>query len=200
MTEINLQDIKWLLDGITDEKSIKAASLRNGVEPDWVEDFFINYANLTSVDSSFASGHPINAATGQAHTVESMVEELKQRVCLDQISKTASVIPLYKKAMEPDQQILNDMSNYIQTYHLKPAHGYPGSEVLFDTIKDKFGMETVMSIGRDRIMEMIDKTKETFKEPNIAEGLPKYDGKPISIKQENDGKLDQLDFGSNATG
>lgn len=186
-----------------------ARRLRNEKQADWLEE--VCRRLYTGRDSVEEDAKPASTAAA-GHTVESMVEELAQRVGLQGLekqaeqgaTKTASVkIPLSKAAQQSDapkknkspEQLLREMKQYLITYQLRPTHGLGPAEASYNALKEKFGPDTVQELGRDIVMKMIEQTHKQAAEPNLADTLPKYDGSPTPLKSDTDSKMEQLDLG-----
>lgn len=110
-------------------------------------------------------------------------------------ASAAPMVPLQKRSKstvedEPTdkKKILAEMIQYLKTYHLRPTHAMKEPEALFFELKDKFGVNIVQEIGRGKIMEIIDYLREEMKEPSMSDGLPKYDGSPMPLRDESEEK------------
>lgn len=200
MGDFNLADLNWLVGGMGDERKQSYARQMRGEETaDWLQDFF----------TSYASGDPtINKQTGRKHTVESMVEELKERVRLDSIKKEAiyrpplrlrlaEILQPMKEENNPDQ-LLADMADYVLRHHIRPNHGQSSIVALYEALKDHFDVEGIEAAGgKDRIIAMLDKLRTENSGFNPADALPIYDGTPIQMKKEYEN--DRADFLSQDT-
>lgn len=96
-------------------------------------------------------------------------------------------IPLSKSANDEAKnakKVLTEMAAFLKTYHLRPTHALKEPEALFFELKTKFGVDTVQQIGREPIMEMIERLRKEMEEPHVADNLPAYDGAPMQLKEE----------------
>lgn len=187
---LTAQDYEWLFSDTTkpEKKRSYARSLRGESDPEWVHDFF----------KSFSAEDPtIDKESGRKHTVESMVEELKNRVKLDSISKIASICSrepsLFFRRAEKTNDLLDEMKDYIERHYLKPGHGQSSRPALFEAIKEKFGLDRLDEGGGvEKIKSMIDEIRKEYIKPNPADCLPAYDGTPIPVGRDKE--TDKSDF------
>lgn len=187
MRNYGLKDYEWLVSGMADERRQTIASqLRNDYVPEWIEEYLASYA---------AADPTLNKETGRKHTVESMVEELKERVRLDAIEKKASIFfpPLRAKLAElaeekqTPEELLGEMADHILRHHIRPNHGQSSIPALYEALKDQFDIEGVEKAGgKDRIIDMLEKLRQENQKPNLADALPTYDGSPLQIGREHD--------------
>ena len=111
---------------------------------------------------------------------------------------SAAKIPLSKTSDEEKadpKKTLAEMGQYLKTYHLRPTHAMKEPEALFFELKNKFGIDVVQELGRDSIMELIEKLREEMKEPSMSENLPKYDGSPMQLREEPENQGQQKQQG-----
>ncbi len=150
----------------------KAKSLRG--ESPWFDNFIKSYAKHENVTSS----HLINAKTGRVHTVESMVEELRERVKLDQLSKHAGLSDevfssLALSVKQAEAQDLDNKCQVIVQNFLSAHNGYADNQAVIYVLKDRLGDDYV-SQNLTKIEKCIEDCKKEFdlKEKEIPEGSP----------------------------
>lgn len=153
------------------------AGMRNQAEPDWLQSLYSKFATLGGTDSQ------INEKTGQPHTVESMVQELRERVKLDGLTKQASVrIPLSRIAMEREQEKseetskkereekLPELFNFIED--LFSSHrGFVDTPAVIQECRSKFGNELCHSFSEE-ILEQVKKMRDKFDVSSVNFFLP----------------------------
>lgn len=170
-----------------EERQLKARNMRDEVNADWLTDALSRIGGVDTVDASAPKESIlINEATGQPHTVESMVALYRDRVGLDTIQKSSetsgnnlgksaswSDTPLSKKRIAADDSaskkkvdspILKEMLAYIDS-HLASHRGYSdGPAIIFD-LREVFGQEDVQE-NSDRLLNEIESRKKTFLSQN----------------------------------
>lgn len=191
MTELNFADLQWLFGStkLDEEKLATARRMRGDYMPEWADEFL----------QSFSADDPtINKETGIKHTVNSMVEDLKQRVQLDAIKKSASFQPpLFVKAFEENWQ--EEVRDYVERHCLKPSHGQMLLPAIYEAVKDQFGVELVSDAGgAESLLEFLAKLKKEHETPNPADSLPRFDGTPVQMGKDVEQK-DRSDFLSQPT-
>jgi len=166
----------------------QAASLRNDVHADWITNFMNRMMQNEEVSS-----HMVDTKTGQTHTVSSLVDELRERVQLDAISKEASLedIPLTAKAIQKKKtKSLSDdekqnVSQFIEDMY-SSHRGYCDTPAVMYACKEKFGNDLVidnLNFIQDKIME----SKDKHKSPGVSAILPSpYQGEPMKADPQND--------------
>jgi len=147
-----------------------------------------------------APKHLINEATGQEHTVESMVDEYRKKVGLDVIHKFASGdLPLSKKQAKSNQGISelskqkknklteteqeNLIDNIIQYIadHLSSHRGHADTHAIVYNLREKFG-ESVIEENKARCLEEIANCKSKYDYGDAYSKLPpSLKGDPIKI-------------------
>jgi len=181
MSEIGAKELQWILSGPAfGRNNQQARQMRGEQKADWMEAFIM---------ANSKNDPTINAATGIKHTVDSIVAELRERVQLDAFTKQASLTPpLAVKASDGDQKaILEVMADYVTRHYLLPERGRTSLPALFEAIKDRFGTKVIVAAGGpDYIKELLAKLKGDHETPNLADGLPTYDGQPLTVRYDGD--------------
>lgn len=162
-----------------------AASLRNDVQADWITNF-MNRMLQTNVPD-----HMIDPKTGRAHTVDSMVADLAERVQLDSISKQASLEPpltakgIQKKKTKLSDEQKSEIAQFIDDLY-SSHRGYCDTPAVFYSLKEKFGDDDIienMSFVEDKIKD----TKDKYKSPGVSAILPSpYQGQPMKADPQAD--------------
>lgn len=194
MSELNAQDLAWLFNGGTDRRASIARQMRGDELPDWMAEAFAIMAAKQN--------DPTIKANGEPHTIESMVDDLRDRVKLDSIQKQAGYEPpLFVRAEAEDEhqknadRLLAGMADYLERHLLKPGHGQSPLPALFEAIKEKFGIDGVSRAGGiEKVKVMIEKLKKEHESPNPANDLPIYDGSPMMMGREDSQSKDRSDF------
>lgn len=165
-----------------------ASQLRNEATADWITNF------MNRMQAGNVPEYMLNKETGQLHTVESMVESLKQRVGLEQIKKDASMmeIPLTAKAIQKkktDTELTDDkkqnVSRFIDDF-FSSHRGYADIPAVLYACRDKFGSDVVAD-NLDFFMEAIEGAKEKNQSPGISVILPSpYQGQPMKVDLQHD--------------
>lgn len=109
----------------------------------------------------------LDKVTGSSHTVESMVNDLRSRVGLDQLlSKRASdaqpVLSRKAKYMVDDganlseQDLIEKLESFSQRHFLERDHGMSSVETIIEDFKSQpGGMKAIEAFGRDKIREIL---------------------------------------------
>ena len=183
MSDLGAKEWQWILSGPAfDRGSYQARQMRGESRPDWMEAFLMAHSK----------GDPtVNAKTGVRHTVESMVSDLRERVKLDSITKEASAEPpLACKSAQlnsEQQEMLDIMTDYVVRYFILPERGRSPIPALYESIKDKFGVQAIIIAGGpETVKDMLKRLKEEHESPNLAESLPTYDGQPLTVHYDSD--------------
>lgn len=163
-----------------------AATLRNEVHADWITNFMNRMMQSESVPD-----HIINPKTGKAHTVDSMVADLAERVQLSALSKQASSEPpLTAKGIQKKKTKLSDeekstIAQFIEDLY-SSHRGYCDTPAVFYALKEKFGDDSVIeniSFVEDKIKD----TKDKYKSPGVSAILPSpYLGQPMKADHQSD--------------
>lgn len=174
----------------------RAASLRGEVTANWLDSFLTRMSLDTN---NQLEPHLINEATGQLHTVESMVNMYKEQVGLDNITKSADLkIPLSlkasnhgveemptKKEQEAERarlaEVLEDMKKDIS--HMITSHrGYVDTPAAIYEVREKYGLNEVNAL-KSELLEFIEAAKEEYMSSNPDVKLPEAgQGMPIRVE------------------
>jgi hypothetical protein len=161
---------------------------RNETQADWVTNFMQRMHQQTNEE--------LDAATGEAHTVESKVQELRQRVRLDAIEKQASAeqIPLSKQMILEAKSKKKDLSGsdtkqQIQRFiedHYSSHRGYADEPAVIYACREKFGDDRVAD-NISFIKKMIDEARSRYLTPDIGATLPSpFQGQPMKADPQGD--------------
>jgi len=186
-----------------EDRQIVARNLRNDVQADWLDSFF----NRMSQESTASR---INKETGKPHTVESMVEEYKEKIGLKSIisqpaeEKLTSVadfdIPLSKKQANDflkkkeltdldRSAVWDDILQHISA-HLSSHRGYADTPAIVYELRDTFGQGLIEEFG-DKLIKEIIKQKGQYDVGDVHSRLPKAPtGQPqkvdLGIREDNE--------------
>jgi len=167
------------------EQQQQASNWRNEVHADWLDNF------MKRIRPTSDSSVVVNAKTGKPHTVESMVSELKERVKLDSITKTAAQFPLFiataseEDAEEPEDELseqergekLEKIREFVENM-FSSHRGYVDTPAIIYECRDRFGVDTVVEF-KDEIEEIIEESKKHFLHNVSTPLLPSsYTGQP----------------------
>ncbi len=121
-----------------------------------------------------AQGSPtINAATGQQHTVESMVAELRSRVGLDSILNKTSTdeAKLSRKANTgeiTEDQLESTLKEFAIKNFLQRDHGLSSVENIIEDFKNApGGMKAIETFSRDRVRQILKRIIDTFPKDEV---------------------------------
>lgn len=165
-----------------------AAQLRNDKTADWVSNF------MNRMVSQNVPDHILNKETGQAHTVESMVASLKERVKLDSITKDAGLkdIPLTAKAIQKkktDTELTDERKESISRFideFFSSHRGYADAPAVLYACREKFNKDMV-SENIEFFLKFIQEAKEKNKSPGMSAILPSaYQGQPLKVDLQHD--------------
>lgn len=180
-SEESLSQIRSLMNNpVFDElrRRQAASQLRNDVTASWI-DHFMNRMNPSSTNAT------INQKTGQPHTVESMVEELRERVKLDSITKQASIdFPLVinatvKKKLTPEEKekFIEKVRTFIENM-FSSHRGYVDDPAVIYECRSQFGDEDTIEFASE-IIEEVKKARESLGAKENDSSLPSpYLGQP----------------------
>jgi hypothetical protein len=171
-----------------EEREEHARGLRGEVTANWLDKFM----DRMSQDTPAAQGSDnlVNEATGESHTVESMVEQYRDAVGLDAIQKSANIdFPLSKKLAaengivdfpnqkkkpeideEADARLLGEMVQAIHD-HLGSHRGYSDTQAVVYDLRESFG-DVDVERHSERIMEEIEEAKTQYTHEDPAGRLP----------------------------
>ena len=160
-----------------------ARGLRNEVEADWI--------------SNFMQRQQREQAPTQA-TVESVVQELRDRVKLDSLAKAAgtktpplSELEIIKSAVgeandDTGSADLNEVVKYIND-HLSSHRGYADTPAILLALREKFGPDLLDRLGLRRIKDLIEELKAKFGKQDVKNLLPSvYTGEPAKVDQSQE--------------
>lgn len=194
MSEIEFSNemIKQIKDLVNSEpfsvvrREAFAREWRNETTADWISNFM---SRMKSKDDAL-----VNAKTGQPHTVESMVEELRERVKLDNIQKTAGIsdLPLSAKMVvearkkkdlsDTTLQSINQFINDLYGSH----RGHIDDPAVIYACREKFGDQIVADYGSE-IEDIIKEAREAHKSMNVHDMLPSpFQGQPWKADHQYD--------------
>lgn len=178
-------------------KAEHAKSLRGEVTANWL-DSFMNRMYQNEVNKQ---EHLVNAKTGKPHTVESMVQELRERVKLDSLTKSGepSEIPLSKKMAEhmhahDMQSITKAIENFLSSHR-----GHADDQAILYFLRDTFGEEHINKLS-DQITKKIEQLKKEYAEPLLSDEAVADAalGQPLKLDDEdlnNDGIFTNIQDG-----
>lgn len=169
-----------------------AQGLRGEVESEWLSNFLANAYKSVENDTNIGSAFLVNEATGEPHTVDTVVEFYKGAIGLDKLlEKSASLdIPLSKKQAEDIQKknlevnlsqfkdkIYEHTSNYISSHH-----GIADIPAILYDLREIF--------GDDIIFKMEEELTDFIKNKRLEYGYsgekdPKYKNSPFALKVDN---------------
>jgi hypothetical protein len=164
---------------------------RNEVTADWVENFM---HRMQTTDKSNA---PTNPKTGKPHTVESMVEELKERVQLSAINKTAAAFPLTIKQAEFEKKKISkdDLENAKSKIaefidNMYGSHrGYVDAPAALFECRKVFGQDIVHELS-DFITDEITKAHKIHSQEGMQAILPApFLGQPQQVDNSEVAKI-----------
>lgn len=161
-----------------------AQGLRGEVTANWLDSFMNRmYKNEVNKES-----HLINAKTGRPHTVESMVEDLRERVKLDSITKQSSIndIPLSKKMAEQKNELeMQEVSRTIENF-LTSHRGHADDQAILYFLRDTFGEEKVNKL-HDAILKKIEQLRAELAEPVLVDNslADAALGQPLKLEDQD---------------
>lgn len=166
-------------------KAEHAKSLRGEVTANWL-DSFMNRMYQSEINKQ---EHLVNAKTGKPHTVESMVQELRERVQLDSLTKSGKPtgeLPLSKKMAE--QMYAHDMQEITKAIEnfLSSHRGHADDQAVLYFLRDTFGEEHINKLS-DQITKKIEQLKKEYAEPLLGdEALADAAlGQPLKLEDED---------------
>lgn len=187
---------------VKSEREQYARGLRGEVTSNWL-DSVMDRMYMNSAKTVDESPQPflVNEATGEQHTVESMVEHYKDAVGLDLITKEAALkiplsikqakkehgivdLPTSKKKDEVDPEkenaILGDMLIAIHD-HLSSHRGYADKQAIVYDLRNTYG-EDVVEKFKVRIEEEIEKVRDSYSNDDPYSQLPYASkGQPLKV-------------------
>jgi hypothetical protein len=186
-----LMDLKMLVESAewgAIRRVDHARGLRGEVTANWLDNFMSQMYHQEVQKSS----NLVDAKTGQIHTVESLVAELRERVGLDTLTKsgTGHNIPLSKKMAE-QVVIPSDVTKAIENF-LSSHRGHADDQAVLYYLRDTFGDEQINKIS-DKITTEIQRLKTQFTGPIVDHNAMEEAamGQPLKL-EENDPKNDQI--------
>lgn len=159
-----------------------AQNLRGEVTAGWLDSFMNRmYASEVKI-----ADHLVDATTGKAHTVESMVAELRDRVKLDILTKSGGDIPLSKKMAE---QIVNPTMEELETSirnFLTSHRGYADDQAILYHLRETFGEDGVNKLS-DKLTEKIKLLKTELAEPLVGDHMAEDSslGQPLKLEDKD---------------
>jgi hypothetical protein len=126
-----------------------AQEARNEKRANWLDSFAERlHGKINTVDSP----NLINQKTGKIHTVESMVEELRERVKLDTLKKSAETkaIPLtafqvYASAKKKENELKQSVEKFISSF-ISSHRGYVSLPGILFALREKFDNTDLLKI------------------------------------------------------
>lgn len=188
--DLNLNDSIRQINNLVDRarRQSHASSMRNDTTADWITNF------MNRMNQNVESESTMNKETGQAHTVDSMVAQLRSRVGLDSLKKDATLveIPLTAKAIQKkktDSSLTDDdkqnASRFIDDF-FSSHRGYADVPAVLYACRDKFGNDIVAE-NLDFFSKTIDEAKERNHSPGMSSILPSpYQGQPLKVDLQHD--------------
>lgn len=178
-TKMAEDTIQKMLQGIYDLPSVKnilrqekARTDRGDAVPNWLDAFAESIVASKTVDAKIDDVQGCEA--NKHHTVESMVKELRKRVKLDDLLKTANYkFPLSENQVE-DAEIAAEMKNFIDDIFSSHYGRVDTPSVIYE-LRERFDQDTF-----DRHSELINKAIKENKE----------------MYSSGEAKLDSFDSGS----
>jgi len=166
-------------------------SWRNEVQADWVSNF-MNRMQNTSVDNTNAA--IVNDKTGKVHTVESMVESLKDRVKLDSLSKAAREVKdsyLLSKTMileassKKKDNLKFELAQFIDDHFSSHRGGTDDMAVVW-ALREKYGVDNLRDY-EDFIKSKIEQSRARHPDSDMNFVLPSpYMGTPMKADPQGD--------------
>ena len=155
---------------------------RNGRESEIMDSFFELFSGNMNIQDP-----TINKTTGTKHTVESMVEELKDRVGLEAVKgqkKIASPILARRAKYDPfkhpdmtEEDLKRELQEFARKYFLERDHGFSVVETIIEDFKlQPGGQELVQKFGREKIRKILHDIVEQYPKSDPSATLPAYEG------------------------
>lgn len=179
------------------EREDHAKALRGEVTANWLDKFM----DRMCIDQAASNTpeHLVNEATGQQHTVESMVEQYREEVGLDLIKSAELDLPLSKKQaaehgiidlpnqkkkdeLDEDEEaaLLGDMLQSISD-HLSSHRGFADTQAIVYDLRETFGDDAVLR-HEERIAEEIENAKSQYTHDDPYGRLPYAPkGQPLKV-------------------
>lgn len=186
---------------IKSEREQHARGLRGEVTSNWLDSVMDRmYMNTSKTVDDAPQPFLVNEATGEKHTVESMVEHYKEAVGLDSITKEAALkIPLSikqaktehgivdfpskkKDELDPEKEnaILGDMLIDIHD-HLSSHRGYADKQAIIYDLRNTYGDDIVEKF-KVRVDEEIGKVRDSYSNDDPYGQLPYASkGQPLKV-------------------
>lgn len=156
---------------------------RNEVNAGWIDSLAERLNRGVSVD-----GTPqlVNEKTGKIHTVESMVEELRERVKLDTITKSAAAEPqihltafqIYAEAKKKDHALKESVETFVSNF-VSSHRGYVSKPAVLFALRDKFDNSVLLGID-GWVRSIIDQYVEAAAKEQVHE-VSYRDGEPLKL-------------------
>ena len=152
--------------------------LRDAERSDVIDNFF-------SIMS--AEDPTINKTTGKKHTVESLVQELQARVCLDTVlqkQSTNEFPPLSRKAKHltqgdgvlTEQDLVKRLEEFSKKYFLERDHGMSSVETIIEEFKmQPDGVKVIEVFGREKIRDVLQKIIDSYPKDDMGAAMPASD-------------------------
>lgn len=140
---------------------------------------FDNFFAIVSADDP-----TISKTTGRKHTVESMVSELHDRVCLDAVLQKRSadeplILSRRARYMADDGKVLDEealkteLEEFSRKYFLERDHGLSSVETMIEDFKSQpGGMRAIESYGRERVRDMLKVIVEKYPKDDPMASIP----------------------------
>lgn len=137
------------------EQEHLAKKMRGEVYADWLNNFISRYS---PPEQARKNDPTINKETGLQHTVESMVDELANRVGLKALQKTASSL----EEKEPEAAV-TEMRDFLVKAYLEPTNGEASWASMVEGLKGEF--DNVISVfGMENLRSFAEEVKEDFRQ------------------------------------
>jgi len=191
MSNHELSELQQIMDGLSPllnaaDRSNKVRAMRNEIQADWLSNFIDTIAssqNLSESSLKTDDDPTINKQTGVRHTVESMVEDLRMRVGLSTLAKTASVSDMELGCA------LNKICSLNEEQVALTESERNSLIIKLEALKETAGKQIVLSARKNNIDNILDKIKLNLKTARLAsDAISNLNDNEINILLEHIGK------------